>query len=108
MHKYDRSVTLFALCIVVGLLLPSGARSDDKNSLVQDIRAYLNRCQSQKKSSASKASDPCVKDKAELIRRQHDLKLSNADVNTQLAKEDEELGIRPRGGLHGGAPYYWP
>jgi len=102
MCRLNLSVLLFAICIAAGgSLLTSPARSDDTDHLIQDIRDYLSHCKPDKT-----APGFCAGLKAELLKRQGDLKLSNSDVNARLAQQDKNLEIVTRGGVHG--RIWWP
>jgi len=82
---------VFALCLVVvtSLMLsavPSMAQSDHEETriLLQDISAYLVRCQAVPSSPPTPLFPLCANEKAQLLRRQHDLHVSDAEVNAQL------------------------
>lgn len=82
---------VFALCLVVVTSLtlfavPSMAQSDDVQAkdLLQDISAYLDRCQAAQSNASTALSRSCANEKAELLRRQYDLHVSDAEINAQL------------------------
>jgi predicted trehalose synthase len=94
-----------AVKIVVGLylasagaLLSSPALADDKETLVQDVKAFMQRCDGKTKETLS---PPCANEWTELHRRQEALRLSNEDVNGQV-----KGGVKTRGGLHGGGVWF--
>ena len=103
MRRFNPSAQLFAIFIVgSGYFLTSEARSEDTDHLVQDIRQYLRQCKAQKP-----APDFCAGLRAELLKRQAALKLSNDDINARLAQQNDDSKIGPRGGLHGGRGPWW-
>jgi hypothetical protein len=77
-----------ALCLItVGLVLMSpvrlAAQSDDKDMLVQDIKAYQERCEPVTASTPT-PSPSCVNEKAGLKARQQKLNLTDADLTALL------------------------
>lgn len=91
MRKIDLITTSIALCLISAapLLLcaaPLAAQSDDieMKNLVQDIVAYFERCQGVQSSPPTPLSRSCANEKAEIVRRQRDLHVSDAEVNAQL------------------------
>ena len=91
MRKMEGIAFAFVLCLIsAGFMLrstaPSAAQPGDiqVKDLLQDITAYLNRCAMVESSPPTPLSRSCANEKAELLRRQHDLRLSDADVNAQL------------------------
>jgi hypothetical protein len=79
---------LFALFLISPLFLSAArsiAETDDNESriLVQDIVAYFDRCKDVHERPPTLLSS-CVNEKAELLRRQHDLHVSDTEVNAQL------------------------
>jgi hypothetical protein len=90
MRKKDLMTIAFALWLLsVPLLLsaaPLAAQSADSDikNLVQDISAYFDRCKGVQSSPPTPLSRSCANEKAQLLGRQHDLHLSDAEVNAQL------------------------
>ncbi len=89
MREIDTIKIVVALCLAsTGTLLPSAAQSDDKDTLVQylvdDIKIYVQEC-GPVKPNTHPASQKCANEQAQLVRRQVELHLSNADVNAKLS-----------------------
>jgi hypothetical protein len=61
--------------------------------LLQDIAAYFGRRQAAQSSPPTALSGSCANEKADLLRRQYDLHVSNVEVNAQL----KGRGVRPLG-----------
>ena len=96
MREIDAIKIVVALCLAsTGALLPSAAKADDKDTLVQDIRAFVQRCDGKSKETLSPL---CANQWAELHRRQDALHLTNQDVNAKM--------VTTRGGRHGGGPWF--
>jgi hypothetical protein len=81
-----------ALCLItVSLVLMSpvrlAAQSDDKDILVQDIKAYQERCEPVT-ASAPTPSPSCVNEKTGLKARQQQLNLTDADLTALLKGKD--------------------
>ena len=96
MRKINEMTIAMTLCLVsIGSILlsasPSLAQSNDKETLVQDIRAYRARCEPAQ-ASTSAQSPTCSNEKAELLGRQKKLNLTDADLDTLLS-------VTSRGGL---------
>ena len=72
-------------------LLSSPAVADDKETLLQDVKAFMERCDGKTKETLSPS---CANEWTELHRRQNALHLSNEDVNGT-------------GGLHSGGKGPW-
>ncbi len=77
-----------ALCLIsVGFVLmssgPLAAQSDDKAILMQDIKAYQERCEPVTASTPTH-SPSCVNEKAGLKARQQKLSLTDADLTALL------------------------
>jgi hypothetical protein len=91
MRKSNGNIIALALGLV-GIALvslsstPLAAQSDDKDMLVQDIGAYLSQCKPPASSPPTLSAPQCANQKAELLRRQAALHLSDADINMLLAK----------------------
>jgi hypothetical protein len=86
-RKMNEMTIATALCLVsVGLMSMSAspllAQSNDKDILLQDIKAYRARCDSAPLSEPAH-SPSCANEKAELLVRQKKLNLTDADVDTQ-------------------------
>lgn len=91
MRKAHRSALALALCLATvcfALLFtaPSQGAADNVQTtdLMQDIIAYLHRCQSVPSSPPTALFRSCAKEKTELLRRQHNLHVSDAEVDAQL------------------------
>jgi hypothetical protein len=76
-------------------LLPSRAMADDKETFMQDVKAFKQLCGGQSKEALSPS---CANQWNALHRRQEALHLSIKDVNALLGGT--------RAGLHGGGPWY--
>ena len=97
MRKLDAVKTVAGLYLAsAGVLLPSRAMADDKETFMQDVRAFQQLCDGQSKEALSRS---CTNQWNALHHRQDALHLSNKDVNTLLG----EL----RRGLHGGGRGPW-
>ncbi len=87
----------FTLCLIsIGSLVSTAAPADDKNTLAQAVKGFLQRCDGKSKETLSQS---CANEWAALHRIQDALHLSNEDVNGQLATA--------RGGLIAGAHPWW-
>jgi hypothetical protein len=97
MRKLDAVKFLVGLYLAsAGVLLSSPALADDKETLVQDVKAFMQRCDDKSKETLSQS---CANERTALHRRQDALHLSNEDVNRLLG--------RTRAGLHGGGRGPW-
>jgi hypothetical protein len=81
---------LFTFCLISVVLFlsaaPSVAQPNDGqiNILAQDISAYFERCKDVHGSPPTPLSRSCANERGELLRRQHDLQVSDAEINAQL------------------------
>lgn len=99
MRKADAVKIVVGLYLAsAGALLSSSALADDKQTLVQDVKAFMQRCDGKTKETLSLS---CANEWTELHRRQEALRLSNEDVNGQM-----KTGVKTRGGLHSGGPWF--
>ena len=99
MRKVDAVKIVVGLYLAsAGALLSSPALADDKATLVQDVKAFMQRCDGKTKETLSPS---CGNEWTELHRRQEALRLSNEEVNGQM-----KTGVKTRGGLHSGGPWY--
>lgn len=90
---------LAAACLIGwGLVLlpslPSSAQSDEKDYFIQDVKVYREKCDNAS-SGQTGILQQCKNEKAELTQRQHQLNLTDAEV-------DQKLNAKTRGGLRGG------
>ena len=92
MRKMERIAFACMLCftstaLVLRFTAPSTAQSDDAQvkNLLQDIAAYYSRCKGAEPSPSTPVSLSCANEKAELLRRQHNLHVTDAEVNAQLS-----------------------
>jgi hypothetical protein len=105
MQQENRRKIALALGLlgIATMLLPSTAsrgQSDDKNTLTQDIGAYLGQCKPPAPAAPALSPEHCANQKAELQRRQEALHLSNAEINELL----NPMMFQSRGG----ARPVWP
>ncbi len=99
MRKVDAVKIVVGLYLAsAGAFLSSPALADDKETLLQDVKAFMQRCDGKTKEALSPA---CANEWTELHRRQDALHLSDADVNGQM-----KTGVKTRGGLHSGGPWF--
>ncbi len=99
MRKVDAVKIVVGLCLAsAGALLSSPALADDKATLVQDVKAFMQRCDGKTKETLSPS---CANEWTELHRKQEALRLSNEEVNGQM-----KTAVKTRGGLHSGGVWY--
>jgi hypothetical protein len=97
-NAYGFKVTLAVALTGIGLLLPSAARADSLNALVQDVGAYMQDCKPAQ-ASAKTFPQKCYNERAELVLRMHDLHVNADDVNRRMATRGNRPGFAP------GQPY---
>ena len=100
MRKLDAVKIVVGLYLAsAGALLSSPALADDNATLVQDVKAFMQRCDGRTKETLSPS---CANEWTALHRRQEALRLSNEEVN----KDVNAHRVKTRGGLHGGEPWF--
>jgi hypothetical protein len=92
MRKIVGAALAVAACVIgAGLVSPlvtpiaAQSRDNDVKVLLQDIAAYVVRCQAVQASSPPDQVRSCGNEKTELLRRQHELNVGDVEVNAQLS-----------------------
>ena len=89
-----RSAGVLSLIMLAAVMsaAPAPAQTDSKTVLVQDFKAFEERCKPVASQPPAPLSQSCANELAALPQRQHDLHLTDADL--------EAAGVR--GGFRGG------